>query len=557
MFSLSRPSTIDFQILFESLPGLYLILAPDFTIAAVSNDYLNATKTIRKDIIGRGIFDVFPDNPDDPNATGTHNLRASLERVLRYKKADTMAVQKYDILRPESEGGGFEERYWSPINSPLLSKENTVLYIIHRVEDVTEFVRLKQEKTAGKSTDYTDDVEIYLRAQEIQETSRRLEQELWQAQKMEVIGQLSGGMAHDFNNLLGIILGNLEMMETLPSPHKEECRQSAIRAVDRGAELVKALLAFSRQQPLNPMVIHVNEHLADHGKLLKRVLGESIELAMHLEPDTWAVHIDPTQLESAITNLAVNARDAMPKGGRLTFNVGNNFLEDDYVSQNQGVIPGPYVCIEVTDTGSGMPPEVLFRVFEPFFTTKEKDRGTGLGLAMVYGFVKQSKGHIKIYSEVGHGTTVKIYLPRYEGTKQASAPKTEALPVAASRNETILVIEDNQDVRQMVLHQLQDLGYKTIEATNGPEAMKMIEDNIPFDLLFTDIIMPGGVSGFDVARFALERRPKLPVLLTSGFPGAVTEDQQEVRPGTRLELLSKPYRKSVLARQLRDMLDKG
>ncbi len=562
----SSNQTPDFQTLFESAPVLYLVLKPDFTMVAVSDAYLRATKTKRGDIIGRNLFDVFPDNPDDPAATGTHNLRLSLARVLQKKTADTMAVQKYDIRKPDAEGNGFEERYWSPVNAPVLGGDGQVLYIIHRVEDVTEFVRLKQQKAAddmaaGRELDPRMDTEIYLRAQEIQEKNRkieaerlRLEQELWQAQKMEALGQLTGGMAHDFNNLLDIVIANLDMMEDKVTREVEEYRTSAINAVMRGTELVRSLLAFSRQQPLNPVVIDVNEHVTKLAKLLQRVLGEPVELIMRLDQDVWPTRVDPVQLESALTNMAINARDAMPKGGHLIFSTRNIVLDEDYASQNLEVTPGSYACIDVTDTGAGMDAEILARVFEPFFTTKEIGKGTGLGLAMVYGFIKQSSGHIKIYSEVNHGTSIKLYLPRYEGDGKKADIKPETK--SGGGNETILVVEDNLEVRRMTVKQLRDLGYETLEAVNGQEAVEIINNKTPFDMLFSDVVMPGELSGFDVARYALEQRSGLPILLTSGFPGAVMEDKQEVMPGVRLELLSKPYRKSDLARKVREVMGK-
>jgi signal transduction histidine kinase len=559
----------DFQKLFEAAPGLYLVLAPDLSIVAVSEAYLRATMTKRDQITGRGLFEVFPDNPDDPTATGVSNLRASLDSVLREKIPNTMAVQKYDIRKPESEGGAFEERFWSPVNSPVLDKDGRLIYIIHRVEDVTEFVRLKREQTAqdiasGKQSAKGMDVEIYLRAQEIQETNRRIEaertklqQDLWQAQKMEAIGQLTGGMAHDFNNHLSIIIGNLDLMEGETSQTGEGYRQAAINAVTRGSELIRALLAFSRQQPLNPKVIDIGAQITRLARVLKSVLGEQIEVATRIEDTMWPIFIDGAQLESSITNLAINARDAMPKGGRLLIRTHNFVLDEDQSLGIPGASPGSYICIEVADTGSGIPENILPHVFEPFFTTKETGKGTGLGLSMVYGFIKQSGGYVKIYSEVGHGTSIKLYLPRHEGELQKTMePANKAASTPQGRGEMVFIVEDKIDVRRLVAQQLQSLGYKTMEAASGQQAWEMIEGGARFDLLFSDVIMPGKYSGFDLARMARAQNTALPVLLTSGFPGSITEDPQGVPPGLPIEILNKPYRKAELARKIREVIDK-
>jgi signal transduction histidine kinase/CheY-like chemotaxis protein len=558
----------DFQAFFESAPNLYLVLRPDGTIVAASNAYLRATMQTREAILGRNCFEVFPDNPADPEATGERNVRESIRRAVKNRKADTMAIQKYDVQKPD--GGGFEVRYWSPIHMPVLGPDNEVRYIIHRVEDVTAFVKLQRslkattdKKGGGEIKVDPLALEVYLRAQEVHEAQRslelehtQLEQELWQAQKMEVIGQLTGGMAHDFNNMLGIIMGNLELMEGKTLSDAEEYRLSAIQAINRGAELVKALLAFSRQQPLNPTVVDVNEQVSKLIRLLRRVIGEEIEITIRTASDLGTVRVDSVQLESVITNLAVNARDAMPKGGKLTISTHNVVFDDDFARQNMDVRPGPYVAIEITDTGVGMPDDVLARAFEPFFTTKEIGKGTGLGLAMVYGFIKQSHGHIKISSEVGHGTSVKLFLPLHRDGK--ARPVIKELPAAmtSKRGETIFVVEDNDDVRRMTVKQLHDLGYKTLEAANGKEAQDIIDDGQSFDLLFSDIIMPGEISGFELARHALERYPYLPILFTSGFPGATVEEQREIMPGRTFDLLSKPYRKSDLGHKIRETLDK-
>ena len=975
-----RSSAPDFKALFESAPGLYLVLTPEFDIVAVSDAYLRATMTTREGILGRGIFDVFPDNPDDPAATGVRNLKASLQRVRQTSAPDTMAVQKYDIRKPEAEGGGFEERYWSPVNSPVLGPDGRLAYIIHRVEDVTDFVRLKQhgieqDKLTAELRTKAEHMEseVFLRAQEVQEANRRLEtanrelaqlyektreldriktrffstvshelrtplalilgpveklldgadlnpgqrrdlavvarnartllrhvndlldvakleagkmdaiysradlvhlvrtvashfdslarergiafaieapatlpaevdaektqrvvlnlvsnafkftpaggriraelevegesacfgvadsgpgvppdlrevifepfrqgeegatrrfggtglglaiakefvelqggsiavgdapeggalfearlplrapagapvhapasdaelpadylrqtveeqqavperparagpdegplvlvvednpdmnrfiadtlgrhwrvacahdghegldravalhpdlvvsdvmmpgmsgdellralrlrddlggipvlmltarsdeasrinllregaqdyltkpfvadelvarvanlirlkqareaeatergkleQQLRQAQKMEAIGQLTGGLAHDFNNLLTVVIGNLDaLVESFDrDPRAKRMADNALQAAWRGAELTRQLLAFSRQQPLEPRLTDVNDLVTGMVRLLGRTLGEAVEIAFRPAPDLWPATVDPAQLGSAIANLATNARDAMPQGGKLVFETHNASLDADYATLNPEVVPGDYALLAVSDTGTGIPPEILGRVFEPFFTTKPVGKGTGLGLSMVFGFIKQSGGHIKIYSEVGKGTIVRLYLPR----ARAERPATTARPPTAEADvprgtETVLVVEDNPGVRLTVLRQLQDLGYRVLEADGADAALATLLGSEPVDLLFTDIVMPGGMNGRELAHQAEALRPGLKVLFTSGFMGTGLQDKLQLRP--RDTFLGKPYRRAELARKLREAL---
>lgn len=383
-----------------------------------------------------------------------------------------------------------------------------------------------------------------------------LEKQLRQAQKMEAVGQLTGGIAHDFNNLLGIIIGNLDLMEEELPAEIEELRQAALSAALRGADLTRALLAFSRRQELNPAPVDVGSLLDGFLRLLQRLLGEQIEVSLEKEAGLWPIHIDAAQLESAIANLAINARDAMPDGGRLLIAARNAKLDEDYVTHNPEAVAGDYTLIEVADTGCGMPPEVLARAFEPFFTTKATDKGTGLGLAMVYGFVKQSGGHIKIYSEAGHGTAVRLYLPRLRDDVVPARAPGEATSLSGE-GETVLVVEDNAELRQSMVRQLRSLGYRIVEAENGPDAMMVLANGMRIDLLFSDVVMPGGMTGFEVAREARKRQPDLKILLTSGFPGNLSAEKREIEPGFKVELLSKPFRKDQLARKIREVLTDG
>jgi PAS domain S-box-containing protein len=781
----------DFRALFENTPNLYLVLDPLLTIVAVNDAYCRAMMSKREQIVFRNLFEVLPDNPDDFDTAGT--LRASLQRVLRSGKPDIMPVQKHDVPRAAHEGGGFEERYWSPLNAPVLGPRGEVRWIIHRVEDITEAVRMKErahvsehvsdqlrelmernreldranrfhtlmlenipamvavkdaedlrfvfgnkagdeltgyrrEQVVGK-TDFDlfpraqaevfvaldravldsrelrvipeevistrsrgdrilrtlkmpvldeDGEPIYLLAMSEDITERKqaeaalkaseallsgilsagpdavmvldeagkialaserfrtmygygpeqligkdatiltppekraenrervvralqnggvgvvenldgwrrdgtsfpveaslsthasdkgrlviislrdvserraMEDQLRQAQKMEAIGNLTGGLAHDFNNLLSIIIGNLDLLrETLVDrPEPDGLADEALSAALRGAELTKRLLAFARKQPLRPKRVEVNELVEGVGKLLSRTLGDNIDLRRELGNEVWPVTVDPQQLENCLVNLAANARDAMPRGGTLTLVTDNRHLDADYVSMYPGLAPGDYSLIEVSDTGTGIEKAILDKIFEPFFTTKREGKGTGLGLSMVFGFMKQSEGHINVYSEAGVGTTFRLYLPRdRQAAEQASA--AQGGPVIAGGVETILAVEDNPGLRALVVKQLTALGYKCIEAADGPSALKVLEKH-DVDLVFTDVVMPGGMSGYELGREAKTRWPHLRILLTSGFPEEKLNGNGQ--PPWNMRLLTKPYRKEDLARVLREVL---
>jgi PAS domain S-box-containing protein len=383
---------------------------------------------------------------------------------------------------------------------------------------------------------------------------KKTEDALRQAQKMEAVGNVAGGMAHDFNNLLGIIIANLDFAAPLVAQNREakEMIDVALDASLRGAELTRRLLAFARCQPLRPVRVQPNELVSGMARLLGRVLGANIEVALDLAPDLWPVVVDPAQLEASIANLATNSRDAMPKGGKLTIVTANRTLDADDAMPDREVAPGDYVLIEVTDSGSGMTPEVMKKIFEPFFTTKEVGKGTGLGLSMVFGFAKQSGGHVSVYSEPGIGTTFRLYLPRAP-LEAAAAAAPAAIAPAESRGETVLVVEDNVGLRRVVMRQLAGLGYRVIEAESAQAALSVLEAG-PVQLLFSDVVMPGDMDGFELARRTLQRWPATKVLLTSGFPGGkVNSDFGPLAASIRL--LDKPYRKEDLARAVRDVLD--
>jgi signal transduction histidine kinase len=379
---------------------------------------------------------------------------------------------------------------------------------------------------------------------------KRAEEMFQQAQKLETVGQLTGGLAHDFNNLLGIVIGNLDLLkgELSANPSARELAEQALEASLRGAELTRRLLAFSRQQPLQPKIIGLNELVATTTDLLRRTLGETIEIKLNLADDLCPALADPAQVEAALVNLAVNARDAMPTGGILVIETAKIHLNEQYAAENAEVTPGDFAMMAVTDTGTGMPPEILDRVFEPFFTTKEIGKGTGLGLSMVYGFAHQSGGHLKIYSEVGHGTTIRLYLPRArDGAAMAAAPAAEASE-ATTITGNILVVEDNLQLRKVVVRQLSSLGHGVREADSAAAALKILQADKAIDLLFTDVVMPGGITGADLVLEARKLRPGIKILLTSGFTEAAAQNCGE------LELLSKPYRLQDLDQTIRRAL---
>ena len=383
---------------------------------------------------------------------------------------------------------------------------------------------------------------------------RKFERQLVQSQKIEAVGQLTGGIAHDFNNVLTVITGTIGLLEegVADRPQLAEIAKLIEQAAERGANLTRQLLAFARKQPLQPQETDINVLMIEAAGLLRPTLGEQVEIESMLDDGAWPVLIDRNQLVTAIVNLAINARDAMPKGGKLTLESGNVVLDAAYAAGNLDVRPGPYVMIAVSDTGTGIPAAIRDRVFEPFFTTKEVGKGTGLGLSMVHGFVKQSGGHIKIYSEEGHGTTIKLYLPQAKEKSEPASNAIQPLP-ADTGNESILVVEDDRLVREYVVAQLRRLGYVVTAAATADEALAMIDAGPAPDLLFTDIIMPGGMNGRQLAKEALRRRPALKVLFTSGYTENAMIHQGRLDPGVLL--LAKPYRTADLARMVRKALE--
>ena len=388
------------------------------------------------------------------------------------------------------------------------------------------------------------------------EQRRRAEDTLRQSQKMDAIGKLTGGVAHDFNNMLAIVIGSLDiaLRRLATEPEKATaCIENAQEGARRAAIFTARLLAFSRQQPLEPESVDANKLVGGMSEMLRRTIGEDLRVEAVLAGGLWRTYADASQLENALLNLCVNARDAMPDGGRLTIETSNTHLDEAYAGQHAEVTAGQYVLIAVTDTGTGMPPEVIERAFDPFYTTKGAGRGTGLGLSQVYGFVKQSGGHVKIYSEPGQGTTVKIYLPRFMGQASSSPVRGSTEPRPAGMvNEIILVVEDEAGVRHMSVDALRELGYTVIQAENAAQALQLLDLQPSVSLLFTDIVMPD-MNGRRLADEALERRPDLKILFTTGYTRNAVIHNGTLDPG--VAFLPKPFSLDALARKVRQVLD--
>jgi signal transduction histidine kinase len=396
------------------------------------------------------------------------------------------------------------------------------------------------------------------RTRELESEIQRREQaqaQLVRVQRLEAFGQLTGGVAHDFNNLLTVIGGNLELLkDRLPAELHGRPLDRALEAVAMGARLTQRLLSFARRSRLEPEVLDLNAEVVNLIDLMRRSLGEAITISSVLAPDLWRVRADASQIENAILNLAINARDAMPGGGRLIIETANTMVDAGFPKASQGetINPGDYVRVSISDTGIGMAPEVLVRAFEPFFTTKEPGRGTGLGLASLYGFVRQSGGHVTIYSEIGKGTTVNVYLPRAAGEASLAEARAARDEPRSATGGRILVVEDNPDVRETTIERLHHLGYETTACGSAAEAMRILETDPGFSLVFSDVVMPGGQSGLDLAAWVKNRTPSLPVLLTSGFtPELIRRDDSDEPP----PVLRKPYGLTEMAQAIRGLLD--
>jgi PAS domain S-box-containing protein len=483
-------------------------------------------------------------------------VNPATERLFGYK-AEELLGQNVRILMPSP----YHEEHDAYLTNYIKTGRKKIIGIGREVKGqrkdgtifpvdlaVSEFVADDVRYFAGIISDLSE-------RRRLEEAFLESERKLATAQRLDAIGQLTGGIAHDVNNLLTVITGNLELLEGRTNdPGLQELVKEAQEAADLGAQLTDRLLTFARRRHLEVEILHLNEVVLKTTSLLRRTLGEQITLSTILETNLWPTKSDPGQIESAIVNLALNARDAMPKGGKLTIETGNVTIEHDGMERlrHPDLRPGDYVEISVSDTGTGMTAEVQQRAFEPFFTTKSRGHGTGLGLSMIHGFARQSGGDVSIYSEEGHGTTVRLYLPRLEGSDPVAETKA-AKESRRSTGERILVVEDDDRVRSLTVKRLSELGYEVLQAPDGVTAINMLEDGLRVDLVFTDVIMPGGVSGFDVVRRALELDPQTKAVVTSGYTEDIAIDQgQAVGPTVRL--LRKPYRQAELKQTIGEVL---
>jgi PAS domain S-box-containing protein len=454
-----------------------------------------------------------------------------------YTPEDVAAGLPLRGLETARREGRFEAEGWRVRKDGTRFRAHVVIDAIRENGELVGFAKVTRDVTERERA-----------AEQLEHTQRAL----FQAQKMEALGKLTGGVAHDFNNVLQVLRGNLEVLQGRHARDTWSAERlgNALDAVDRGAKLASQLLAFGRQQPLAPVVINPARQLRALDDLLRRALGETIELESVVAGGLWNTMVDPYQLENVILNLAINARDAMPNGGKLTLELANATLDDEYAATVPDVSAGQYVMLAVTDTGSGMSREVMERAFDPFFTTKPEGVGTGLGLSMTYGFVKQSGGHIRLYSEIGEGTTVRIYLPRSTGT----AVDTERRTVRELKHgsETILVVEDDPQVQSTVVELLGSLGYGVLKADDAQQALAVLASGVHVDLLFTDVVMPGPLKSPEMATRAVRMMPGLKVLFTSGYTQNAIVHGGRLDPG--VELLSKPYSRQQLAAKVRQVL---
>ncbi len=532
--------------LFETLPGVMAVLrGPDFVFEMVNENYLPFVGF--RNVIGLPLLTVRPELKDDKNKA----VIGLFERV--FHKGESVSMRSFKVAFRKKVDEPPQEMFLDFDYRPIRLPGGPVLAVLVYGQDVTEKARAE-----AQVRHYQEHLEALVRErtralEESEAERRKTEAQLRQSQKMEAVGKLTGGVAHDFNNLLQVIAGNLQLLQRdLVGNERAMGRlQTATRAVDRGAKLASQLLSFARRQPLQPLVVNVSKLVRGMDDLLRRTLGEEVELETSTTKELWNTSLDPNQFENVIINLAVNARDAMNGSGKLTIEVGNAVLDEHYCRLHPEVLPGQYVLLAVSDTGSGMTPEVIERAFEPFFTTKPEGRGTGLGLSMVYGFVKQSGGHIKLYSELGHGTTIKLYMPRAVEAESVDS-KVDVGPIEGG-TETILVVEDDAEVRTTVVEMVSELGYRVLKAVDAQSALVILQSGVPIELLFTDVVMPGPVRSPELARQARELHPDIEVLFTSGYT------ENAIVHGGRLDagvqLLSKPYSREELARKLRQLLD--
>jgi PAS domain S-box-containing protein len=535
-----RESEEQFRTLADSIPTLAWMANPDGWIFWYNRQWFEYTGTTQEQMDGWGWQAVH--HPDE------------LPRVLERWRASIATGAPFEMVFPLKGADGI----FRPFLTRVLPLRNADGRVVRWFGTNTDITVQRQAEEALRELAKTLEEKVQERTRQLVETNERLvaesaerrkaEQALVQAQKMEVVGQLTGGVAHDFNNLLTVIQGSLHVLEQeIAGGRLGRLVQSAQRASARAAKLTQQLLAFSRKQLLKPQNTDVNKLITEMHERLLGTVGAKITIRMVLAPDTWLSLCDANQLENVLLNLAINARDAMPQGGTLTIETSNILLDTEYVAQQgEPVRPGEYVMVAVADTGTGIPPDLVDRVFEPFFTTKETGKGTGLGLSQVYGFVKQSGGHIRIYSEVDVGTIVKLYLPRSPEKTPPGVSKSDLADAVAASTGTVLVVEDDPDVRSFAVELLKSMDYRVLEAADGHAALRILRDEPSVDLLFTDVVMPGP-NGIEVAEKAKAMRPELKVLFTSGYTASALPFEGSFAG----RLIPKPYKPIDLAREVR------
>ena len=538
--------------LYESAPCGYVSTLPDGTIISANQTFLGWVGIDRQDLVGHKRFQDF----------------LGVGGRIFYETHFAPLLQMQGFVNEIAFDLACADGHPLPVLANTVQKRDAGgKPMVHRITLFNATDRRKYERElldarrkAEQATEELRRLNETLEERVAHEVAERMkaEEDLRQVQKMEAIGQLTGGIAHDFNNLLTIIVGNIELLQRRLPEGSDRLLRAAEHAMDatrRAATLTQRLLAFSRRQPLDPKPIDVNKLVAGMSDLLRRTLGEGVVLETVLAGGLWRSQADPNQLENAILNLAVNARDAMPDGGKLTIETVNARLDEAYVEAlAEPVPPGQYVLVAVSDTGTGMDKPTMEKVFEPFFTTKEAGKGTGLGLSQVYGFVRQSNGHVRIYSEPGEGTTIKVYLPRLVGADHEPVEMPAKSPVTVrGAGETILVVEDEQDLRLYTTEALRDLGYRVLEAADGREALEAVERHPEIELLFTDVVLTGGMNGRALAEEVTRRRPDLPVLFTTGYTSNAIVHHGRLDPG--MPLIGKPFTYAELASKVRRVLD--
>nr|WP_245214338.1 PAS domain-containing protein [Pararoseomonas indoligenes] len=471
--------------------------------------------------------------------------------TLGWREEELVGRSVLELIHPDDAAGGRERLGRLSGDGPVMRVEDRYRHKDGRWRWIDWSAAYGEGLISAVGRDVTEERERV-------EALRQAEEALRQSQKMEAVGQLTGGIAHDFNNLLTGIVGSLELLRTRIAQGRfgqvERYVVAAQGAADRAAALTHRLLAFSRRQTLDPKPTGANRLIQGMEELIRRTMGPAIEVETVLAVGLWPTLCDPHQLENAILNLAINARDAMPGGGRLTIETANSWI-DDRAARERDMTPGQYVTLCVTDTGTGMPPEVVARAFDPFFTTKPVGQGTGLGLSMIYGFARQSGGQVRIYSELGQGTTMRLYLPRHWGEVEEQEAASHGVPPRAGRGETVLVVDDEPTVRMLVMEVLEELGYAALEASDGTSALKVLRSDSRLDLLITDVGLPGGMNGRQVADAARELRPGLRVLFITGYAENAAIGNGHLAPG--MHVLTKPFPMKVLATRIKAIIEGG